>query len=124
MKTPLNMFSQTTPSHCSSAMAVRGVGTRSSPIVIDDDDDDDALPPPRVEIDSSPSTSPKTPPPQSIAADTAEAWDLSPATSSQENQIRNGKGYSILVRMGFKPGYGLGVNLEGICLLSPFLLGG
>lgn len=103
-------------------MAVRGVGTRSSPIVIDDDDD--GPPPPRPEVDSSPSTSPKTPPQQSIAADTAEAWDPTPAASGQENQIRNGKGYSILVRMGFKPGYGLGVNLEGIRSLSPFLLGG
>jgi hypothetical protein len=102
-------------------MAVRGLGTRTSPIVIDDDDDD-GLPPPCINVDSSPSTSPKTPPPQPIPADTAEAWDPTPA--SQVNQIKGGKGYSILVRMGYKPGYGLGVNLEGICPLSAFLLGG
>jgi hypothetical protein len=103
-------------------MAVGGIGSRSSPIVIDDDDDD-GLPPPRAKVDSNLSTSPKeTPPQQSILADIARAWD--PTPTRQENQLTSGKGYSILIRMGYKPGHGLGVNLEGIRSLSAFLLGG
>jgi hypothetical protein len=100
-------------------MAFGGIGSRSSPIVIDDDDD--GLPPPSATVDSSsPSTSPKDTPPQVV--DLTKAWDPTPAR--QENQLRTGKGYSILVRMGYKPGYGLGMNLEGIRPLSASLLGG
>jgi G-patch domain len=101
-------------------MAFGGIGSRSSPIVIDDDDDD-ALPLPSARVDSSSSTLPKDcTPPQPV--DLTEAWDPTPAR--QENQLRTGKGYSILVRMGYKPGYGLGVNLEGIRPLSASLLCG
>jgi hypothetical protein len=97
-------------------MAVCGIGSRSSPIVIDDDDDD-GLPPPGAKIDSNTSTSPTkaTPPQQPIPADLAGAWDPTPAR--RENQLTSGKGYSILVRMGYKPGHGLGMNLEGTCPL-------
>jgi hypothetical protein len=104
-------------------MALGGIGSRTSPIVIDDDDDDDGLPPPRAKVDSKSSTSLKETPPQlSILADMVEARDSTPAR--KENQLTSGKGYSILVRMGYKPGHGLGVNLEGIRSLSAFLLGG
>ena len=100
-------------------MAFGGIGSRSSPIVIDDDDDD-GLPTPSAKVDSSLSKLPKDTPPQAV--DLTEAWD--PTLARQENQLRTGKGYSILVRMGYRPGYGLGVNLEGIPPLSPSLLCG
>ena len=131
MRTPLRLFgfrsapalrqTSDSPSRHSPAMAFGGIGSRSSPIVIDDDDDDDALPLPSARVDSSSSTLPKdSTPPQPV--DLTEAWDPTPAR--QENQLRTGKGYSILVRMGYKPGYGLGVNLEGIRPLSVSLLCG
>ncbi len=100
-------------------MAIVGIGSRSSPIVIDDDDDDDDGPtPPRAKSDSSSSSSVKEIPPQQSIRDTT------PARQEKPDQLKSGKGYSMLVRMGYKPGYGLGVNLEGIRTLSAFLLGG
>ena len=98
-------------------MAVRGTGSRCSPMVIDDDDD--ALPPPRARVDSISSTLPKDTPPQILA----EARDPTPARQENPDRLKSGKGYSILIRMGYKPGYGLGMNLEGIRPLPAFLLG-
>jgi G-patch protein len=99
-------------------MAIVGIGSRSSPIVIDDDDDDDGSIPPRAKSDSSSSSSVKEIPPQQSIRDTT------PARQEKPDQLTSGKGYSMLVRMGYKPGHGLGVNLEGIRTLSAFLLGG
>lgn len=108
----------------SPVMAIVGMGSRSSPIVIDDDDDEDPTPP-KSKADSSSSSSVKgTPPQQSTPADIAPARDTTPARQENPDQLKSGKGYSILVRMGYKPGYGLGVNFEGIRTLSSFLLGG
>ena len=105
-------------------MAVVGMGSRSSPIVIDDDDDDRPIPP-KVKANSSLSSSVKaTPPQQSTPADIAPARDTTPTRQENPDQLTSGKGYSILIRMGYKPGHGLGVNLEGIRTLSSFLLGG
>jgi hypothetical protein len=105
-------------------MAVVGVGSRSSPIVIDDDDDDDPIPL-KTKAASSSSTFVKgTAPQQSTPTDIALTRDTTPARQEKPNQLTNGIGYSMLVRMGFKPGHGLGVNLEGIRTLSSFLLGG
>jgi hypothetical protein len=109
-------------------MAVVGIGSRSSPIVIDDDDDDDDAPiliPPKAKAISSSSSSVKgTPPQPPTPADITLARDTTPARQEKPDQLTSGKGYSILMRMGYKPGYGLGVNLEGIRTLSSFLLGG
>jgi len=119
-------------------MAVVGMGSRSSPIVIDDDDDDDGpividdsdsdgpIPPKAKAGSSSSSSVKRTPPLQSTPtpADIAPARDTTPVRQENPDQLRNGKGYSILIRMGYKPGFGLGVNLEGIRTLSSFLLGG
>jgi hypothetical protein len=106
-------------------MAIVGVGSRSSPIVIDDDDDDDPIPPKAKAYSSSSSTMKGTPPPhQSTLADIAQAPDTTPARQEKPDQLTSGKGYSILTRMGYKPGHGLGVNLEGIRTLSSFLLSG
>lgn len=109
-------------------MVVVGMGSRSSPIVIDDDDDDDddvVLISPKAKANPSSSSLVKgTPPRQSTPADITPARDTTPARQENPDQLRSGKGYSILVRMGYKPGHGLGVNLEGICTLSSFLLGG
>lgn len=108
----------------SPVMAVVGMGSRSSPIVIDDDEDDAPIPL-KAKPDASSSSSVKgTPLQKSTPADTALARDTTPARQEKPDQITSGKGYSILVRMGYKPGYGLGVNFEGISTLSSFLLGG
>jgi G-patch domain len=105
----------------------RGTGSRSSPIVIDDDDDKDQ--PPRNKVKSGPFTAlPKTPPhalvQSSVFANITKSRDSIPARRDKSDQSKNGVGYSILVRMGYKPGRGLGVNLEGIRPLSAILLGG
>ena len=106
-------------------MAIVGIGSRSSPIVIDDDDDDDSPIPPRAKARSSSSSSVKgTPPKQSTPADIAPARDTTSTRQEKPDQLTTGKGYSILLGMGYKPGYGLGVNLEGIRALLSFLLGG
>jgi len=103
-------------------MTIVGIGSRSSPIIIDDDD---GPIPPKVKAGSSSLSSVKgTPPQQSILADMVPARDTTPARQENPDQLRSGKGYSILIRMGYKPGCGLGANLEGIRSLSPFLLGG
>jgi len=131
MKTPLlrEFDSALTDKHLlsnSPIMAVVGMGSRSSPIVIDDDEDDGPIPP-KTKANSSSSSSVKGTPPQqleSTPADIAPARDTTPAKQENPEQLKSGKGYSILVRMGYKPGHGLGVNLEGIRTLSSFLLGG
>jgi hypothetical protein len=105
-------------------MAIVGIGSRSSPIVIDDDDDEGPIPPKAKPGSSSSSSVKETPPQQSTSADIAPTRHTTPARQEKPDQLRSGKGYSILVRMGYKPGYGLGVNLEGIGALSSFLLGG
>ena len=102
-----------------------GIGSRSSPIVIDDDDEDDGPIPLEAKAYSISSSSLKgTPPQESTPADIAPARDTTPARQEKPDQLISGKGYSILVHMGYKPGYGLGVNLEGIRARSSFLLGG
>ncbi len=55
---------------------------------------------------------------------TAKAQDPIPAPPEQLDRMKNNIGYSILVRMGYKPGFGLGMNLEGNRCLSAALLGG
>jgi hypothetical protein len=125
MKTPLlREFDSAHLLSNSSVMAVVGMGSRSSPIVIDDDDDDVPIPPKAKANSSSSSLVKGTPPQPSTPADIAPARDTTPARQENPDQLRSGKGYSMLVRMGYKPGYGLGVNLEGIRTLSSFLLGG
>jgi hypothetical protein len=107
----------------------RGTGSRSSPIVIDDDDDDKHQPP-RNKVKSGPFIAlTKTPPhahvqSSAVFANIAKAPDSIPTRRDESEQLRNGVGYSILVRMGYKPGRGLGMNLEGIRPLSAILLGG
>ena len=105
-------------------MAVVGVGSRSSPIIIDDDEDDAPIPLKAKAVASSSSLVKGTPPQKSTPADIAPVRDTTPARQENPDQITSSKGYSILVRMGYKPGYGLGVNFEGIRTLSSFLLGG
>ena len=162
METPLFDSAPTqTDKHLPSTspvMAIVGMGSRSSPIVIDDDGDDCPIPlkvkatssssssvkgkpcsspividdddhygpiPPKVKADPSLLSSVKgTPPQQSAPADIAPARDTTPARQEKPDQLKSGKGYSMLIRMGYRPGYGLGVNLEGICNLSSSLLGG
>lgn len=109
-------------------MTARGIGSRSSPIVIDDDDDDVQSPPTPKVNQNSPTSPTGTTPQEPIYVDTSdsaiETRNPTPARRRSPNQLRNGVGYSILVRMGYKPGRGLGVNLEGIRPLTPILLGG
>ena len=102
-------------------MVVVGIGSRSSPIVIDDSDDDSPILLEARAVSSS-STLVKGTPPQ--PADVARPRATTPARQAKPDQLKSGIGYSILARMGYKPGYGLGVNLEGIRTLSSFLLGG
>lgn len=108
-------------------MTFRGIGSRTSPIIIDEDDD--ILPPSRAKVNPNTSTSPpKAPPQEPIDVDSIEAPSTNSSTTSSRrgpsDQSKNGIGYSILVRMGYKPGYGLGVNLEGIRSVTTILLGG
>jgi G-patch domain len=103
----------------------RGTGSRSSPIVIDDDDDKDQ--PQRNKVRSGPFAAHTETPPHvhgSVIANNAKARDSIPTGQEEPDQLRNGIGYSILIRMGYKPGHGLGVNLEGNRPLSAILLGG
>ena len=44
-----------------------------------------------------------------------------PANSEESDRLKSNIGYSILVRMGYKPGLGLGMNLEGNRPLSASL---
>lgn len=105
-------------------MTARGTGSRNSPIIIDDDDDKDQ--PPRKKVNLGPSTVHTETPPHvqgSVFANIAKARDSILARQEGSEQSRNGIGYSILIRMGYKPGYGLGVNLEGNRPLSAILGG-
>ena len=104
-------------------MTVSGIGSRTSPIIIDDDDDD-VPPPSRPKVNANSSTSPAEAPPQESILAGSIARKPTSARQGPPDQLRNGIGYSILVRMGYKPGYGLGVNLEGIRSLTTILLGG
>jgi G-patch domain len=105
-------------------MTFRGIGSLTSPIIIDEDDD--ILPPSRAKVNPNSSTPPpKAPPQEPIDVDSIEV----PSTTSSSRrgpsgQLKKGIGYSILVRMGYKPGLGLGVNLEGIRPVTTILLGG
>jgi hypothetical protein len=104
----------------------RGTGSRSSPIVIDDDDDDKDQPL-RNKVKSGPFAAHKDTPPytqNTVFANSAKTRDSVPARREEQGQLRNGIGYAILVRMGYKPGRGLGVNLEGNRFLAAILLGG
>ncbi|KAH9006125.1 hypothetical protein EDB86DRAFT_2871813 [Lactarius hatsudake] len=89
-------------------MTIRGLGSRSSPIVIDDDDDIGQPSPITVNSGSSSSRS-VTPPQGSLGMVKAV-----PANPEEFDRLKNSIGYSILVRMGYKPGLGLGMNLEGV----------
>ncbi|KAI9441677.1 hypothetical protein H4582DRAFT_1934198 [Lactarius indigo] len=92
-------------------MAIRGIGSRSSPIVIDDDDIIGQSSPITVNSGSSSSRS-VTPPQGSLGM--VKAQDPVPANPEEFHRLKNSIGYSILVRMGYKPGHGLGMNLEGV----------
>ncbi|KAH9174914.1 hypothetical protein EDB89DRAFT_1948551 [Lactarius sanguifluus] len=92
-------------------MTIKGLGSRSSPIVIDDDDDIGQPSPITVNSGSSSSRS-VTPPQGSLGM--VKAQDPVPANPEEFNRLKNSIGYSILVRMGYKPGLGLGMNLEGV----------
>ncbi|KAI0261245.1 hypothetical protein BC834DRAFT_972843 [Gloeopeniophorella convolvens] len=83
-------------------MTARGTGSRNSPIVIDDDEDDV-----RLLVHAATSTG-------HAFKDAVKAQDPTEAPREDPHTLKEGIGYSMLVRMGFKPGYGLGVNLEGI----------
>jgi len=105
-------------------MTARGIGSRNSPIIIDDDDDN-VPSPSTAKANLNSSTSPTgTTPQEPIYVDSTETHNPTPARRSPPDPLRSGVGYSILVRMGYKPGRGLGVNLEGICPLTTILLGG
>jgi hypothetical protein len=105
-------------------MTARGIGSRNSPIIIDDDDDNVPSPSTAKAIPNS-STSPTgTTPHEPIYVDGVEMHNPTPARRSRPDQVKDGVGYSILVRMGYEPGRGLGVNLEGIRPLTAILLGG
>ncbi|KAF8270470.1 hypothetical protein EI94DRAFT_774029 [Lactarius quietus] len=95
----------------STTMTARGIGSRSSPIVIDDDDD--IAQPSPITVDSGSSSSRSVTPPQESLS-MVKAQDPIPAKPEESNRLKNNIGYSILVRMGYKPGQGLGVNLEGV----------
>ncbi|KAH9050929.1 hypothetical protein EDB83DRAFT_2399221 [Lactarius deliciosus] len=92
-------------------MTIKGLGSRSSPIVIDDDDDIGQPSPITVNSGSSSSRS-VTPPQGSLGM--VKAQDPVPANPEEFDRLKNSIGYSILVRMGYKPGLGLGMNLEGV----------
>ncbi|KAH9067593.1 hypothetical protein EDB87DRAFT_1584134 [Lactarius vividus] len=92
-------------------MTIRGIGSRSSPIVIDDDDDIGKPSP--ITVNSGSSSSRSVTPPQGSLG-TVKAQDPVPANPEEFDRLKNSIGYSILVRMGYKPGLGLGMNLEGV----------
>jgi hypothetical protein len=102
-------------------MTVHGIGSRTSPIIVDDEDDD-ITPPSRASTSTSPPKTPQEP----IDVDSIEVRNTTRSKSKQgpSGQLKNGIGYSILVRMGYKPGHGLGVNLEGIRPFTTTHLGG
>ena len=91
-------------------MTARGIGSRSSPIVIDDDDD--IAQPSPITVDSGSSSSRSVTPPQESFG-LVKRQDTVPANPEESDRLQNTIGYSILVRMGYKPGLGLGMNLEG-----------
>ena len=104
-------------------MTFRGIGSLTSPIIIDEDDD--ILPPSRAEVNTNASTSlPKAPPQEPIDVDSVELLSTTSSGRGPSDRLKKGIGYSILVRMGYKPGHGLGVNLEGIRPVITILLGG
>jgi len=104
-------------------MTFRGIGSLTSPIIIDEDDD--ILPPSRAKVNPNTSTSPPKAPPQGpIDVDSIEVPSTTSSRRGPSDQLKKGIGYSILVRMGYKPGHGLGVNLEGIRPVTTILLGG
>ncbi|TFY81958.1 hypothetical protein EWM64_g2056 [Hericium alpestre] len=111
-------------------MTARGTGSLNSPIVIDDSDDDSidahlvaqqlqpaSLAPSPPPPDTSPTgkfsqedpkdTTPPPPPPP-------PPHNKSSSVEASGRAITDGKGYDILVRMGYKPGFGLGPQLEGL----------
>lgn len=90
--------------------AARGIGSRSSPIVIDDDDD--IAHPSPITVDSG-SSSPRsvTPPQESLGM--VKTQHPIPVNKRRSDALKSNIGYSMLVRMGYKPGLGLGMNLEG-----------
>ncbi|KAI9508531.1 hypothetical protein F5148DRAFT_1195215 [Russula earlei] len=91
-------------------MVTSGIGSRSSPIIIDDDDDDGFLPPSNRTDHNS-----LTKPLPEVMANMVQTRDPTSAMPPEHpNPLTSGIGYSILIRMGYKPGYGLGVNLEGV----------
>jgi hypothetical protein len=104
-------------------MIVRGIGSRTSPIVIEDDDDD-TMTSSRTKVNPNASTSPPKTPQEQIDVDNIRLQNTTSSRRAPSDPPKNGIGYSILVRMGYKPGHGLGVNLEGIRLLTTILLGG
>lgn len=102
----------------STTMTAKGIGSRSSPIVIDDDDD--VAQPSPITV-SSGSSSSRSMTPLQESPGMVKAQDFIPAEPAESNRLKNNIGYSILVRMGYKPGHGLGTNLEGNRPLSASL---
>ncbi|KAA1472479.1 hypothetical protein DENSPDRAFT_183393 [Dentipellis sp. KUC8613] len=101
-------------------MAAYGLGSCSSPIVIEDSDDeaaDDLAVAEELRPDSPGQPTPS--PPRTLSDQESPDWvaESSASKSTREDQtckgIKAGKGYQLLVRMGFRPGYGLGPQLEG-----------
>jgi hypothetical protein len=109
-------------------MATSGIGSHSSPIIIDDSDDDDdilVMSPPTTKARPYPSTTPvETPQQEPIDVDSIEAPNPTFVRQGSPDQLKDGVGYAILRRMGYQPGHGLGVNLEGIRHPTSVLLGG
>ncbi|TFY70939.1 hypothetical protein EVG20_g2062 [Dentipellis fragilis] len=101
-------------------MTTYGLGSCSSPIVIDDSDDetaDDFLVAQELRPENPGQPTPS--PPRTLSDQEASDCVTESSTSrvSRKDQtckgIKAGKGYQLLVRMGFQPGYGLGPRLEG-----------
>ena len=95
-------------------MASHGIGTASSPILIDDDSDTEVeaqvLPHPQPQAPPAPvndrprgPTSPRTPRAPRVMKEQGKGRKLS----------SNTVGFQMLMRMGYEPGKGLGLELEG-----------
>lgn len=86
-----------------------GTGSASSPIVIDDSDDDgagDAVPVPHSEDACR----------RAHTQDASHIPGINSPLPMEKTCALYGRGYSIMLRMGFEPGRGLGTKLDGVCL--------
>lgn len=104
-------------------MVTYGLGSSTSPIIIDDSDDESAdarLVAQQLQPTST-ATSPSPPGsarmvevPSSETNDDEHILVSDDSPEELAETIREGKGYNILLRMGYRPGQGLGPHLEGL----------